>query len=229
MWCRRMIAWICAGGFLVALFCGQGSAEVITTTHGKVFEGEVSKEKPRYIQIQTSDGGVYKIKKRHIRSRSSQVDESQEGDEQEEVVEHTVKDWENWREKNKFYLKKTMQLFIDYLRVVKALSTKVNDGGQIQKIRGDLDQLTPPEILQDYHNKFMLGLEQKIKSNKTWLMGDGNVHQWYHMKSVQSFSDAYEALKKAHQQMGASSNFIVNLEGQIKGFQQQLEQQFYFR
>ena len=135
--------------FLILLLCcyffvliPKGFAADIETTFGKVFKGEVIEETKEYIRIQTKQGDIYKIRHKHIASRSDRS-ALQEGTgeasfEEKWDTEYTLEDWEKWMAENENFLNTMERMQQNFMRIMSSSTDKINKYFQSGKTKEGL-------------------------------------------------------------------------------------------
>jgi len=221
----------------------------IETTFGKVFEGDVIEEKDAFLRIRTAEGDTYKIRKRHIVSRSDQPqaaapNEGEDSLSQQWDTDRTLADWERWQAENASYLKQVERLQTMFMRVMMESSSQINRylesgkiregleigqtaGNQIEGLERRLLNVIPPEGLQGYHEMILESFRHEKKALDAWLLTDQQVYYREHRRSLRRFIDGVENLGRIQHQMGAPGFMSSTMERMVQELRKQLDSRFH--
>jgi|GEM_PF-3793159 len=235
-------------GLMILFLPGMSLAARIETTFGKVFEGDVIEERDSYLRIRTAEGDTYKIRQRHIASRS---DESQAAAATEDLspaeqwdTDRTLADWERWQAENENYLKQVERLQGMFMSAITKASAQINRylssgkireglhlgrtiGNQVQDLEQRLTNVIPPEELKNYHEIILESFRHQKKAMDAWLLGDQQVYYREHRRSLRSFINGVEELGRVQHQMGAPGFMSTTLERMVEAFRKELEGHFH--
>ncbi|HSV44091.1 MAG TPA: hypothetical protein VLJ10_06000 [Candidatus Bathyarchaeia archaeon] len=232
---------------LIVLFLGPtASAETVTTTLGKTFEGEIVENADDFIKIKVDGGAVYKIKKRQIDPDAlANIDGVQGSDPRilGEETSYSPEDWEAWMRTNGSYLKKMEYLQRSFFNVMSASTHKINQflkkgntkeglkvgesaRAQIALFKKQAEEMNPPEEARAYHDKIIESFTHEMKAMNAWQLGDQHVYYQYHKRGAVSFIAAVENLARVYQHQGAPAHIIRELEHLVQRQKELLEQRY---
>lgn len=236
---------------LIALFQGPvASAETVTTTFGKTFQGEILENTDDYIKIKVAGGAVYKIKKRQIEPDTLEmIDGGGEGEQSGDAVldegpARTLADWEEWMEANETYLKRMEYLQESFFNVMSASTKKINQclergrameglqvgesaSAQVTLFKKQAQDIQPPEELKRYHNKMSESFSDELKAMNAWLLGDQQVYYQYHKRGAVAFIAAVEEQARVYQRQGAPANIVDGLERLVQRQKELLDERYH--
>lgn len=234
-------------GLIVLLQGAVASAETVTTTFGKTFEGDILETTDDYIKIKTVDGAVYKIRKRQIESSTLEIIDGGTGGQQEGedvLAERTLEDWAAWMGANESYLKRMEYLQESFFNIMSSSTKKINQSlergktgeglqigesarAQVTLFKKQAQDIQPPEELKRYHTKIVDSFSYELKAMNAWFLGDQQVYYQYHKRGAVAFIAAVEEQARVYRHLGAPSHVVEGLDRLVRRQKELLDERYH--